>query len=175
MANPIYAVFKDNTGAVLPGQVVENPDKDRSKRTDVAVEVVAMDHEIYLPTDEFSGKINSKRKHGELELLVEQDPVTPYFYKSIAEHWKFQNIELEFWSSDKAIHGQATVGNTLFFTVSLERASLTFVKPVLEDIKRKEHELYPHFVKIGLKYEYIKWHHHDGAIFGEYRDLTMVG
>ena len=175
MANPIYAIFKDNNGTVLPGQVTENPDKDRSSRKDPAVEVIALDHEIYLPTDEFSGKINSKRKHGEIKLLAEQDAVTPYFYKAIAEHWKFQNVDLEFWSPDKAIHGQVSVGNTLFFTVSLERAAPTYVKPVVEDIKNKEYENYPHLVEIGLKYEYIKWFHHDGAIFGEDKDLTMVG
>ncbi|RXY23228.1 type VI secretion system tube protein Hcp, partial [Klebsiella pneumoniae] len=73
MAIPVYLWLKDVGGAELKGSVDV---QDREGR----IEVVAQEHNLYIPTDNNTGRLTGTRIHTPFLFSNEIDSSSPYLY-----------------------------------------------------------------------------------------------
>lgn len=76
MAIPVYLWLKDDGGADIKGSV-DVQDRDGS------IEVVAQEHNLYIPTDNNTGKLTGTRIHTPFLFTKEIDSSSPYLYKAV--------------------------------------------------------------------------------------------
>lgn len=76
MAIPVYLWLKDDGGADIKGSVDV---KDREG----SIEVVAQEHNLYIPTDNNTGKLTGTRIHTPFLFTKEIDSSSPYLYKAV--------------------------------------------------------------------------------------------
>ena len=74
MAIPVYLWLKDDGGADIKGSV-DVQDREGS------IEVVARGHNLYIPTDNNTGKLTGTRIHTPFLFTKEIDSSSPYLYK----------------------------------------------------------------------------------------------
>ena len=80
MAIPVYLWLKDDGGADIKGSVDV---KDRVG----SIEVVAQEHNLYIPTDNNTGKLTGTRIHTPFLFTKEIDASSPYLYKAVTTGW----------------------------------------------------------------------------------------
>jgi type VI secretion system secreted protein Hcp len=76
MAIPVYLWLKDDGGADIKGSV-DVQDREGS------IEVVAQEHNLYIPTDNNTGKLTGTRIHTPFLFTKEIDSSSPYLYKAV--------------------------------------------------------------------------------------------
>lgn len=76
MAIPVYLWLKDDGGADIKGSV------DVAER-EGSIEVVALGHQVSLPTDDITGKVTDTREHFAFNFDKQIDSSTPYLYKAL--------------------------------------------------------------------------------------------
>lgn len=151
MAIPVYLWLKDDGGNVIRGSVDV---KDREG----SIEIVELMHTVDLPIDDRTGKIVSKRLHGDYFLIKELDSSSPYLYQGVSSGRKFKEAVLKFYRIN--YNGQEEE----YFRVTMENVRVNEVEPFMMDIKNPRYEKHNHLEAFYLAYEKITWHYLDGNI-----------
>lgn len=151
MAIPVYLWLTDDAGNHVKGSV--NVD-DREG----SIEIVEFMHNVELPTDDLTGKITSKRQHGDYALIKEVDCSSPYLYKSVSTGSKFKKAVLKFYRINYNGHEEE------YFRVTMENVRVNEIEPFMMDIKNPTFEKHNHLEAFYLAYEKIIWHYLDGNI-----------
>lgn len=151
MAIPVYLWLKDDGGSLVKGSV-------DVRGREGSIEIVEFMHSVDLPTDNLTGKITSKRVHGDYFLIKETDCASPYLYKSVSTGKNFKEAILRFYRIN--YNGQEEE----YFRVVLENAKVNEVEPFMMDIKKTKYEKHNHLEAFYLSYERITWHYLDGNL-----------
>lgn len=151
MAIPAYLWLKDDGGADIKGSV------DVQGR-EGSIEVVALDHDVYIPTDNNTGKLTGTRTHKPFTITKEIDVSSPYLYKAVTTGQTLKTAEFKFYRINDA--GQEVE----YFNITLDNVKLVRVAPLMHDIKDPARERHNHLERIEFRYEKITWTYKDGNI-----------
>ena len=151
MAIPAYLWLKDDGGADIKGSV------DVQGR-EGSIEVVALDHDVYIPTDNNTGKLTGTRTHKPYIFTKEIDASSPYLYKAVTTGQTLKTAEFKFYRINDA--GQEVE----YFNITLDNVKLVRVAPLMHDIKEPSKEKHNHLERIEFRYEKITWTYKDGNI-----------
>lgn len=151
MAIPVYLWLIDDAGNQVKGSV------DVHGR-EGSIEIVELMHNVELPTDNLTGKITSKRLHGDYFLIKEVDSSSPYIYQGVSSGKRFKQAILKFYRINH--NGQEEE----YFRVTLDNVRINEVEPFMFDIKNPTYEKHNHLEAFYLAYEKITWHYLDGNI-----------
>ena len=130
MAIPAYLWLKDDGGADIKGSV------DVQGR-EGSIEVVALDHDVYIPTDNNTGKLTGTRTQT-LYFTKEIDASSPYLYKAVTTGQTLKTAEFKFYRINDA--GQEVE----YFNITLDNVKLVRVAPLMHDIKDPSREKHNH-------------------------------
>ncbi|ANG93465.1 Hcp family T6SS protein CtsH1 [Lelliottia amnigena] len=156
MAIPVYLWLTDEAGNQVKGSV-DMPGREGS------VEIVELMHNVELPTDNLTGKITSKRKHGDYALIKEIDSTSPRLYQGVSSGRTFKQAVLRFYRINfNGIEEE-------YFRVTMDNVRVNYIEPFMMDIKNPSFEKHNHLEAFYLAYEKITWHYLDGNII--YSDL----
>ncbi|MDI2111740.1 Hcp family type VI secretion system effector [Commensalibacter nepenthis] len=151
MAIPLYLWLKDDGGADIKGSV-------NVQKREGSIEVVAFDHNVYIPTDNNTGKLTGTRTHKPVIFRKEVDSSTPYLYKAVTTGQTLKSAEFKWYRINDA--GQEVE----YFNTKLETVKLVRVSPLMYDIKDPSKEKHNHLEEIELRYKKITWTFKDGNI-----------
>ncbi len=151
MAIPVYLWLKDDGGADIKGSV-DVQDREGS------IEVVAQEHNLYIPTDNNTGKLTGTRIHTPFLFTKEIDSSSPYLYKAVTTGQTLKSAEFKWYRIDDA--GQEVE----YFNTKLENVKVVKVNPLMHDIENPAYEKHNHLEQIELRYEKITWTYKDGNI-----------
>jgi type VI secretion system Hcp family effector len=140
MAIPVYLWLKDDGGADIKGSV-DVQDREGS------IEVVAQEHNLYIPTDNNTGKLTGTRIHTPFLFTKEIDSSSPYLYKAVTTGQTLKSAEFKWYKINDA--GQEVE----YFNTKLENVKVVKVNPVMHDIKDPSFEKHNHLEQIELRYE----------------------
>lgn len=151
MAIPVYLWLHDDGGANIKGSVeVENREG--------SIEVVALKHQVHIPTDGNTGKVTGTRVHAPLQFTKAIDSSSPYLYKAVTTGQTLAKAELKYYLIDSG-------GNEVeYFNTTLEKVKVVKVSPLMHDIKDPAKEKHNHLEEIELRYEKITWTFKEGNI-----------
>lgn len=152
MAIPVYLWLKDDGGADIKGSV-DVQDREGS------IEVVAQEHNLYIPTDNNTGKLTGTRIHTPFLFTKEIDSSSPYLYKAVTTGQTLKSAEFKWYRINDA--GQEVE----YFNTKLENVKVVKVNPLMHDIKNPAYEKHNHLEQIELRYEKITWTYKDGKSF----------
>jgi type VI secretion system secreted protein Hcp len=131
MAIPVYLWLKDDGGADIKGSVDV---KDREG----SIEVVAQEHNLYIPTDNNTGKLTGTRIHTPFLFTKEIDSSSPYLYKAVTTGQTLKSAEFKWYKINDA--GQEVE----YFNTKLENVKVVKVNPVMHDVKDPSFEKHNH-------------------------------
>ncbi|MDF7675595.1 Hcp family type VI secretion system effector [Neisseriaceae bacterium ESL0693] len=151
MAIPAYLWIKDDGGSDVKGSVTV-------QEREGSVEVLAFDHEVYIPTDGNTGKLTGTRVHKPVSFVKEYDASSPYLYKAVTNGQNLKSLEFKWYRIDDA--GQEKE----YFNTLLENVKVVAVRPKMHNIKELSKERYNHLEEVELRYEKITWSYKDGNI-----------
>ncbi|WP_148250209.1 Hcp family type VI secretion system effector [Raoultella terrigena] len=151
MAIPVYLWLTDDSGNQVKGSV-DMQDREGS------IEIIELMHSVELPADDLTGKITSKRQHGDYALIKELDSSSPYLYRSVSTGKKFRLAVLKFYRIN--YNGQEEE----YFRVTMENVTINEIEPFMFDIKSPIFEKHNHLEAFYLAYKKITWHYLDGNI-----------
>ncbi|MEZ2577473.1 type VI secretion system tube protein TssD [Buttiauxella ferragutiae] len=151
MAIPVYLWLKDDGGADIKGSV------DVAER-EGSIEVVALGHQVSLPTDDITGKVTGTREHFAFNFDKQIDSSTPYLYKALTTGQTLKSAEFRFYRIDNS--GREVE----YFRILLESVKVVTLMPLMFDVKTAKEERSNHIEFIDLRYEKITWTHKDGNI-----------
>ncbi|CNL05291.1 Hcp family type VI secretion system effector [Yersinia pseudotuberculosis] len=151
MAIPVYLRLKDFGGADIKGSV------DVIGR-EGSIEVVGLDHDISIPTDDNTGKITGNRIHAPFTFDKEVDASTVYLYQSLTSGKTLKSAEFKFYRINDA--GQEVE----YMNTTLENVRVVGIVPIMYDIKSSYGERRNHLEYVELRYEKITWTYLDGNI-----------
>lgn len=149
MASPAYMTVYDENGLALHGNVKI---LDRQN----TVEVLAFDHEVYIPTDQDTGSLTSTRKHDPFIITKSFGPLSPDLYKACCDGKTLQRITLDWYKVDN--NGK----ERKYFSHRLDNVKVVSVRPVMRHIKDRKNDHHVHEEQVALRYERITWLYHDG-------------
>ncbi|CFU89651.1 Hcp family type VI secretion system effector [Yersinia pseudotuberculosis] len=151
MAIPVYLWLKDDGGADIKGSV-------DVQSCEGSIEIVAQDHNLYIPTDNNTGKLTGTRIHTPFVFTKEIDASTPYLYKAVTTGQTLKTAEFKWYRIDDA--GQEVE----YFNTKLENVKVVKVAPKMHDVKDPAKEKHNHLELVELRYEKITWTFKDGNI-----------
>ncbi|STW79207.1 type VI secretion system effector [Klebsiella michiganensis] len=140
MAIPVYLWLKDDGGADIKGSV-DVQDREGS------IEVVAQEHNLYIPTDNNTGKLTGTRIHTPFLFTKEIDSSSPYLYKAVTTGQTLKSAEFKWYKINDA--GQEVE----YFNTKLENVKVVKVSPEMYDIKDSSKEKHNHLERVELRYE----------------------
>jgi type VI secretion system secreted protein Hcp len=151
MAIPIYLWLQDDGGAEIKGSV------DVQGRQG-SIEVLALDHEVSIPTDNNTGKLTGTRVHSPFMFTKEIDAASVYLLKAVTMGQTFKSAEFKWYRIDENGH---EVEN---YSALLENVKVVNVASKMHDIKDPTKEKHNHLEEVELRYEKITWSFKDGNI-----------
>jgi len=151
MPIPIYLWLKDDGGADIKGSVNVNGREG-------SIEVVGQDHDVYIPTDNNSGKLTGTRIHAPFVFTKEIDASSPYLYKAVTTGQTLKVAEFKWYRIDDA--GKEVE----YFNIMLDNVKVVKVSPKMHDVKDPAKERHSHREVVELRYERITWAFNDGNI-----------
>ncbi|NWL18284.1 Hcp family type VI secretion system effector [Pseudomonas umsongensis] len=151
MATPIHLWLQDDGGAEIKGPVTI---KDREG----TIEILALDHSLYIPTDSSTGKVTGTRIHAPLQFTKEVDASSPYLYKAVTTGQTLASAEFKWYRINDA------GDEAEYFITKLENVKVVKVAPKMHDSKDATKEKHNHLEQVELRYEKVTWTYLDGTI-----------
>ena len=151
MAIPVYLWLKDDGGADIKGSV-------NVQEREGSIEVLALDHEVSIPTDDNSGKLTGTRVHSPFMFTKEIDASSVYLLKAVTMGQTFKSAEFKWYRIDDNGHEVES------YSALLENVKVVNVASKMHDIKDPTKEKHNHLEEIELRYEKITWTFKDGNI-----------
>ncbi|WP_312628894.1 Hcp family type VI secretion system effector [Scandinavium sp.] len=149
MAIPSYLWLKDDGGAIIKGSV-DVQDREFS------IEISSFSHNLYIPTDNNTGKLTGTRVHGALIFEKEFDSSSPYLFKAVATGQTLESAEFKWYRINDA--GQEVE----YYNMLLEGVKIVSVTPMMHDTNIVTNV--GHREQVQLRYAKITWRYVDGNI-----------
>jgi type VI secretion system secreted protein Hcp len=115
--------------------------------------VYAVDHEVEIPRDKFTGLPTGQRLHHPLIITKHSDPATPLLYQACASGEQMKKWQLDYYHINEK--GQ----EELYYQVTLDNAivvNMRHYKPIVFDERNKPfHDM----EEVAFTYEAITWEH----------------
>lgn len=151
MALPIYLWIYEEEGELLKGSV-EGYGREGS------IEIVGMQHDISLPTDNINGAITGAHQHEAYTFEKKIDSSSPLLYRALTTGRTlakaiFRYYRINYNGSEEE-----------YFKVVLDKVKVCHVVPIMFDVRDMDFESYGHIEHVGLHYEKIHWSYLDGNI-----------
>ncbi|MGY5366811.1 Hcp family type VI secretion system effector [Enterobacter oligotrophicus] len=151
MSTPAHIWLTDEVGSPIPGPCIM-PMRLGS------IELKSVAHNIWLPSDNNTGKLTGTRMHQPMTFTKEFDNTTPVLYRAICEGRVLKSALIKMYRIlDQGVEHE-------YFNIKMENVKLTSITPVLHQTGNTG----THFEEIELRYETIEWKHCDGNII--YKD-----
>ena len=151
MAIPVYLWLTDDAGTEVKGSV-------SVKGREGSIEVVAQQHNLYIPTDNNTGKLTGTRIHEPFVFTKQIDASSPYLYKAVTTGQTLRRAEFKWYQIDDNGY------EVEYFSTILENVKVVTVAPTMHDIKEPSKEKHNHLERIEFRYEKITWTYKDGNI-----------
>lgn len=151
MAIPVYLWLYEEEGKLLKGSV------DVTGR-EGSIELTGMQHDLFIPTDDATGKATGTRQHEAYTFEKLIDSSTPLLYKALTTGRTLAKAVFKFYRIN--YNGLEEE----YFVTTLENVKVCHVVPVMFDTKDPDFEKHGHIEHVGLRYEKIDWHYTDGNI-----------
>ncbi len=151
MARSGYLLITGAKTGAVKGGVKQSGHED-------TIEVLAVEHEINVPTDVHSGQIFGRRQHKPFKISKALDKATPLLYQMMCNGENIKSAEIKF---NKV---GATGGEVLFFTYILEDVKIIEIKSIMHNVKDKTLDYLPNMEEVSLSYRKITWKIEDGGI-----------
>lgn len=151
MAIPAYMWINDENGAPIPGDVQVTGREN-------TVELLAVSHEVRIPTDNDTGAVMATRKHGAYVLTKAVDSTSPYLYKACCQGQSLKKIMIKWYKIQEQGREKA------YYQHVLEAVKVMSVKHLMYDVKQAEHDQQPHLERVELRYGKIMWNYLNGNI-----------
>lgn len=123
MAIPIYLWLTDDVGNTIKGSV-------GVQQREGSIEVTALAHNVFVPTDDRTGKQTGTREHAPFIFTKEVDSSSSYLFQMVGTGRKMKTAELKFYKINNA--GQEEE----YFNVLLQNARITSMVPLYGGCKR---------------------------------------
>lgn len=151
MAIPVYLLLFDDEGKQLKGG-------SDVRGREGSIEVVGMQHDLFIPADSMSGALTGTRQHEAFTFEKEIAPSTPLLYRALTTGRTLSKAAFKFYRINN--NGMEEE----YFNVVLEKVKVCHVVPVMFDTKDPDFEKHGHIEHVGLRYEKITWNYVDGNI-----------
>lgn len=151
MASPVYLWLYDDERKQLNGGV-------DVRGREGSIELVGIQHDVYIPTDDMSGALTGTRQHEAYTFEKEIDPSSPLLYRALTTGRTLAKAEFKFYRINN--NGMEEE----YFNVALENVKVCHVVPIMFNTKDPDFEKHGHIEHVGLRYEKITWNYVDGNI-----------
>lgn len=151
MAIPSYISITDENGAIIKGG-----SKVNGRENDI--EVLSFTHNLYLPSDGSSGRLNGSRVHKEISFEKEFDSSSPYLYKALSTGSMLKNALIKWYRINESGSEEE------YFHIKLSNVKITSITPTMYNIKEPDKIYFNHLESICMRYEKITWIYLDGNI-----------
>lgn len=151
MAIPIYLWLYEEDGKLLKGSVEVNGREG-------CIELVGMQHNIFIPDDDMTGAITGTRQHEAYTFEKETDASSPLLYRALTTGRTLAQAIFRYYRINH--NGMEEE----YFKVVLDNVKLCHIVPVMFDTKDANFEHHGHIEHVGLRYEKISWCYIDGNI-----------
>ena len=151
MASPIYIWLQDDVGNDIKGSSIV-------QGREHTIEAIAVNHEVFMPTDKNTGGLTGVRIHSALSYTAPIDQSVPILLDACARGKTLQSAKFVFYR----INDQGSEDE--YYHIGLQNARVTSVKTLVDDIKEAHNERKQHRVSVAMRYEKITWHYHEGNV-----------
>lgn len=151
MGIPIYLWIKDDGGADIQGCV-------DVKNREGSIEVISMNHDVSIATDDNSGTIMGRRIHEAFGFQKEIDSSSVFFYQALTTGKRLKSAEFKYYRINDA--GQEVE----YMNTTLENVTVVTLMPIMYDVKDLSYKNKGHIEYIELHYEKIIWKYLDANI-----------
>jgi len=151
MAIPVYLWICEEDGKLLKGSVDVNGREG-------SIELVGMQHDIFIPTDDMTGTTTGTRQHEAYTFEKEIDASSPLLYRALTTGKTLKSARFKYYRINN--NGQEEE----YFNVHLEKVKACHIVPIMYDTKAPDFEKQGHIEHVGLRYEKITWCYVDGNI-----------
>jgi type VI secretion system secreted protein Hcp len=160
MALPIYIEMEGVTQGKFDGGVQR---KGREKW----IEGIAVEHQVYVPTDRLTGSVTGSRVHNAFYLMKEIDKSSPMILKALVTNESLKSVIIHFYQPGK--DGKEVE----FYNIKMTDAAVTSVETILPHVHTRADEKPQE--KIALRYGAIEWTFTEGNIVANDQWLVPAG
>jgi len=151
MAIPVYLWLYDEEDKLISGGVNA---EDRAG----SIEIVGIQHEVFIPDDDFTGAATAMRQHETYTFEKEIDCASPLLYLALTTGRTVKKAIFRYYRINH--NGREDE----YFNVLLENVRICHIVPLMFDIRNAKFEKHGHIEHIGLRYEKITWNYAEGNI-----------
>ncbi|MDZ5849346.1 type VI secretion system tube protein TssD [Klebsiella pneumoniae] len=151
MSNPAYLWLTDENDSPIIGSCLM-PTRTGS------IELRAVNHHVWLPTDNNTGKLTGTRLHTPVKIQKEFDRTTPLLFRALCEGRTLRSATLKMYRINEA--GLEVE----YFNIAMANIKITAITPNLHPAGM----ISTHLEDIDFRYETITWIYTEGNIM--YRD-----
>lgn len=151
MAISVYLWLYEDDGKRLKGGV-------DVRGREGSIELVGMQHDIFIPTDNMSGVATGTRQHEAYTFEKGIAPSSPLLYRALTTGRTLSKAEFRYYRINT--NGMEEE----YFNVQLENVKVCHVVPIMFDTKDPDFEKHGHIEHVGLRYGKITWNYVDGNI-----------
>jgi len=151
MALPVYLWIYEEDGKLLKGGV-------EVKGREGSIELVGMQHDITLPTDNMNGAITGAHQHEAYTFEKEIDSSSPLLYRALTTGRTLAQAIFRYYRINYNGFEEE------YFKVVLDKVKVCHVVPIMFDIRDADFENHGYIEHVGLRYEKISWNYIDGNI-----------
>lgn len=117
------------------------------------ITVVSLEGNVFVPTDPQSGQPSGQRVHEALKVTKMFDKSSPMLYQALATGEQISRVEL------KAYRTSTSGTQEHYFTITLEKATITKIRTWMPNTKDLSAEKFTHHEDVSLSYKKISWDH----------------
>ena len=127
-----------------------------------SIELRAVNHHVWLPTDNNTGKLTGTRLHTPVKIQKEFDRTTPLLFRALCEGRTLRSATLKMYRINEA--GLEVE----YFNIAMANIKITAITPNLHPAGMTS----THLEDIDFRYETITWIYTEGNIM--YRDSSAI-
>lgn len=151
MAIPVYLWLKDDGGSEIKGDV-------SIVKREGSIEVLALEHEVAIPTDDSSGAITGTRVHKPYVFTKHIDSSSTYLFKAVTTGQTLKEASFIFFK----INSDGTEEE--YYSVMLESVKVASVATVMHHVKEASALKKGHEEVVELRYEKATWSFKEGNL-----------
>lgn len=151
MAIPVYLWLYDDAGNLIKGSV-DVVNREHS------IEILGLNHAVFLPTDNLTGKISSLSVHNAICFDKEIDSSSPGIYKAITSGLALKRGEFRFYQINDSGFEEH------YYSMLLEGIRIISGGSMMYNIRDGYGEERDHLECIEITYERLTHHYIDGSI-----------
>lgn len=151
MASPAYVWITDEQGNEIKSNC-------QVRGREGAIEALAFDYSVEMPTDKYTGTTTGTRKHNIARLVKAYDPSSPMLFDAVCHGKTLQKVIVKWYRVDTDGKERA------YFTHTLEHVKVVLYKQKMRHVKEAANEKHVHEDDVAFRFGKITMQYHDGNI-----------